>query len=146
MTDIVDKATRSRMMSGIRGKDTKPELMLRSALHRLGYRYTLHSTKIIGRPDLWLRRFNTAIFVDGCFWHRHFGCKFATTPKTRKDFWEQKFQDTLNRDAIVRSKLHKAGIRTVVVWECALRTRGAVVVAEKISEWLSADSEHLVVE
>ena len=146
MTDIVDKATRSRMMRGIQGKHTKPELMLRSALHSLGYRYTLHNGNIIGRPDLWLRRFNTAIFVDGCFWHRHSGCKYATTPKTRTDFWEQKFQNTLKRDAAVRTELHTAGIRTVVVWECALKKFGAIAVAMTISEWLSTENGALVVE
>src|SRR5690625_3921904 len=83
MADIVDKATRSRMMAGIRGKDTKPELALRRALHARGFRYRLHAANVVGRPDLVLPRYGAAIFVHGCYWHRHKGCRYATTPATR---------------------------------------------------------------
>ena len=105
MTDIVDQQTRSRMMSGIRGKNTKPELALRRALHARGFRFRLHSGKVHGRPDLVLPKHRAVVFVHGCFWHRHEGCRYATTPSTRPEFWRAKFDANVARDSAVRTRL-----------------------------------------
>ena len=121
MTDIVDQQTRSRMMSGIRGKNTKPELALRRALHARGFRFRLHSGKVHGRPDLFLPKHRAAVFVHGCFWHRHEGCRYATVPATRSEFWRTKFDANVARDNAVRTRLVEGGWRVATVWECALR-------------------------
>lgn len=115
--DVVDKATRSRMMSGIRGKDTKPELLVRSHLHRKGLRYRLHA-KLPGKPDLVFPKYRTAVFVHGCFWHRHPGCQYTTTPQTNADLWQTKFAANVKRDALVEEKLTALGWRVIVVWGC----------------------------
>ena len=98
MADRISPEHRSWNMSRMRGKDTGPELCLRSLLHRAGFRYRLHDTTLPGKPDLVLPRYRTVIFVHGCYWHRHSGCKYATTPRTRTDFWLAKFQGTVERD------------------------------------------------
>ena len=97
MTDIVDRQTRSRMMAGIKGKNTKPELALRRALHARGFRYRLHSKNVHGRPDLVLPKHCAVVLVHGCFWHRHPGCRYATNPKTRAEFWEVKFAANVSK-------------------------------------------------
>lgn len=117
--DVVDRATRSRMMSGIRGKDTKPELVVRSILHRAGLRFRLHA-KLPGKPDLVFPKYRTAVFVHGCFWHRHEGCRFTTTPTSNAKFWEKKFADNVSRDAHVRRQLSQLGWRVLVIWSCQL--------------------------
>lgn len=138
MTDVVDKQTRSRMMSGIRGKNTKPELALRKALHARGYRYRLHAARMPGRPDLVLQRYRAAIFVHGCFWHRHDGCRFTTFPSTRWEFWQAKFQSNVRRDQEVLQILVKEGWRVAVVWECSLRRTGQITVtADLLEKWLT---------
>ena len=121
MTDIVDPKSRSRMMSGIRGKNTKPELIIRRALHANGYRFRLHSARLPGRPDIVLPKYRTVILVHGCFWHRHAGCHYAATPATRTEFWLKKLAGNVARDRQVRQLLHDAGWRTIVVWECGLK-------------------------
>src|SRR4051812_7398106 len=97
--DIVDRTTRSRMMSGIRNKNTRPEIAIRQALHAAGYRFRLHRRDLPGSPDIVLPRHRIAVFVHGCFWHRHLGCRFATSPKTNQDFWNTKFAANVARDA-----------------------------------------------
>ena len=109
MTDIVDKHTRSRMMAGIKGKDTKPELVLRRALHARGFRYRLHSKNVPGRPDLVFPKHHAIVFVHGCFWHRHEGCRYTTTPSTRPEFWQAKFDANVTRDGAVQGQLLEAG-------------------------------------
>ena len=121
MADIVDSKTRSRMMAGIRSRDTKPEMQVRSMLHRMGYRFTLRNRKLPGSPDIVLPRYRTAIFVHGCFWHRHPGCPKATTPATRAEFWQQKFAANVERDASAVRALDELGWRVITVWECELR-------------------------
>jgi DNA mismatch endonuclease (patch repair protein) len=121
MVDIVDKETRSRMMSGIRGKDTKPEMLLRRALHARGLRYRLHGKDIVNRPDLILAKHRAVIFVHGCFWHRHEGCRCATTPATRPEFWAEKFAANVRRDHAACEALMADGWRMATMWECALR-------------------------
>ncbi|WP_175653830.1 very short patch repair endonuclease [Pseudomonas sp. Marseille-P9899] len=120
--DIVDTATRSKMMSGIRGKDTRPEMIVRRFLHSLGYRYRLHRKDLAGKPDIVIPRLKVCLFVHGCFWHRHSGCRFATTPKTRPDFWKEKFEKNVARDATNRAALEAIGWRVLVIWECQLKT------------------------
>ncbi|MDX1460586.1 MAG: very short patch repair endonuclease [Xanthomonadales bacterium] len=121
MVDIVDKKTRSRMMSGIRGKNTKPERLIRSALHRAGFRFALHARKLPGKPDVVLPRWNVVVFVHGCFWHRHERCHYASTPASRPDFWQKKFASNVDRDARNIRELEDIGWRVAVVWECGLR-------------------------
>ena len=137
MADIVNSQTRSRMMAGIRGKDTKPELALRRALHALGFRYRLHVKGVPGKPDIVMPKHNAVIFVHGCFWHRHRGCRYTTTPSSRRDFWTAKFDANVARDIVVRSALSQAGWRVATVWECALRTEAGVTAARDImAAWL----------
>ncbi|SNR34951.1 very short patch repair endonuclease [Puniceibacterium sediminis] len=137
MTDIVNKETRSRMMSGIRGKDTRPELLLRRALHARGFRYRLHVKTVSGRPDLVLPKHRVVIFVHGCFWHQHEGCRYASTPKTRAEFWADKFAANVRRDQAAVATLSKEGWRIAIVWECALRKPANVQTAvEKLTEWM----------
>ena len=120
MVDVVDKATRSRMMSGIRGKNTSPELTVRRFLHAKGLRYKLHDKDLPGKPDLVFPKHGVAVFVHGCFWHRHSGCRYSTTPASNQSFWLQKFDDNVRRDKEAIRKLKKAGWRVLVVWECDL--------------------------
>lgn len=108
-------------MSRIRGKDTKPELVVRRVLHRLGYGFRLHRADLPGRPDVVLPRFRTAVLVHGCFWHRHPGCKFAYTPKSRVNFWTDKFGHNVERDKRARRELRKLNWKVLVVWECQTR-------------------------
>lgn len=144
MTDIVDQKTRSRMMSGIRGKNTKPELALRRALHARGFRFRLHSGKVYGRPDLVLPKYRAAVFVHGCFWHRHEGCQYATVPATRREFWQTKFEANVTRDGAVRWTLLEDGWRVATVWGCALRRTDQVEAAAKtLSIWLLSESKQI---
>ena len=139
MTDVVDKATRSRMMAGIGGRNTLPELVLRRALHARGLRFRLHDRKLPGTPDLVFPRFRAVCFVHGCFWHRHAGCPYATSPATRPEFWQAKFDSNVERDRRNRHELLAAGLRVAIVWECALRKRGYIGIAPRLDEWLRGD-------
>ena len=136
MADVVSKQVRSRMMSGIGGKNTKPELALRKALFARGFRYRLHDRGLPGRPDIVLPKWKAAIFVHGCFWHRHSGCKYATNPATRPDFWKAKFDGTMERDARNMKQLKATGWRTAIAWECAINGDTAAV-AETLAEWIA---------
>ena len=119
MTDIVDRATRSRMMSGIRAKDTKPELRVRRYLHGRGFRFRLHMRSLPGVPDLVLPRFQTVILVHGCFWHAHPGCPHAYRPQSNSTFWREKLERNVARDHVVERALRLGGWRVLTVWECA---------------------------
>ena len=144
MADIVDRQTRSRMMSGIRGKDTKPEMVLRRALHARGFRYRLHGKGVPGRPDLVLAKHRAVIFVHGCFWHRHEGCRYATTPATRPEFWAEKFAVNVRRDRATCDALVADGWRVATIWECALRKPQSVEqTAAAIEEWLLSENRQL---
>ena len=128
-------------MSRIRGKDTKPEVRVRSALHRMGYRFRLHSRNLPGKPDIVLPKHATVVFVHGCFWHRHEDCRYTTTPSTRPEFWQAKFEANVRRDAAIQKDLIKAGWRVATVWECALReTKQVALTAEYLAVWLPSDS------
>src|SRR6056297_2569954 len=144
VTDIVDRQTRSRMMAGIKGKNTKPELALRRALHARGYRYRLHSKNVRGRPDLVLPKHRAVIFVHGCFWHRHEGCRYANTPATRAEFWQAKFDANIARDSAVRGALLAAGWRVATIWECALRKPEQITLTtDRLSAWLRTEANAL---
>ncbi|QNH04281.1 DNA mismatch endonuclease Vsr [Pseudomonas sp. B11D7D] len=119
--DIVSKEVRSRMMAGIRGSNTSPEMKVRRMLHRQGFRYRLHQKNLPGRPDLVLPRYRVCIFVHGCFWHRHPGCRYATTPRTRHDFWQAKFEQNVSRDTRIKLELLALGWRVIELWECGIR-------------------------
>lgn len=136
MVDVVDAATRSRMMASIKGRDTRPEIALRRALHVRGLRFRLHAKHLPGRPDLVLPKWNALVYVHGCFWHRHPGCRFATRPATRPEFWENKFAGNVARDLRNLSAAEAAGWRTCVVWECALKASGIESVADGVVSWL----------
>ena len=120
MVDVVDAETRSRMMSGIRGKDTKPELTVRRYLHSRGLRYRLNVKDLPGKPDLVFPKYGVAVFVHGCFWHRHSGCRYATIPSSNKEFWQAKFDGNVQRDKINARRLRALGWRVLVAWECGL--------------------------
>ena len=118
--DRISKEHRSWNMSRIQSGNTKPEKTVRSILHGLGYRFRLHQKNLPGKPDIVLARYNSVIFVHGCFWHRHKDCKNASVPKTKKTFWEEKFKANIERDIKVKNELKSNGWRVLVVWECEL--------------------------
>lgn len=141
MADVVDPATRSRMMSGIRGKNTKPELLIRKALHARGFRYRLHCD-LPGKPDICLPKHRAVIFVHGCFWHGH-GCHLFKWPSTRPEFWKAKIERNVEIDAVVMAKLSAEGWRIGVVWECALKGRERIDLSEvvdSLASWLESKS------
>lgn len=121
MADTISPEQRSRNMSAIRSKDTKPEIYLRKLLFAEGYRYRISEKAVAGHPDIFLRKYNTAVFINGCFWHRHQGCKYAYTPKSRVEFWENKFANNLKRDEKVKIELSRNGNRQLIVWECTIK-------------------------
>lgn len=138
MIDIVDRTTRSRMMAGIRAKDTKPEIAIRRGLHNAGFRYRLHDKTLPGRPDLVFRRYNAVVFVNGCFWHGH-SCALFKWPSTRPAFWQQKIRGNVQRDTRDRERLAAKDFRVLTIWECALKGRGQLGYESVIalaSDWL----------
>jgi len=123
MMDTVTPAKRSQMMSCIKGRHTRPEMQVRSWLHARGFRFRLYRKDLPGTPDIVLARYRVAVFVHGCFWHRHSGCRFATNPGTRVEFWQQKFSGNVARDHRDRQLLLDTGWRVLIIWECGLRQR-----------------------
>jgi DNA mismatch endonuclease (patch repair protein) len=134
MADTISAERRSWNMSRIRGRDTGPELRLRSLLHRAGFRFRLHAKDLPGKPDIVLPKYHTVIFVHGCFWHRHEGCRYATTPSTRAEFWQAKFDGNVKRDNRNRAALEAAGWTVMTVWECELKAD-----ADRIVQQLSTE-------
>lgn len=137
MVDTLTPAQRSERMSRIRSGNTKPEIALRKALHRLGFRFSLHGTRLPGKPDIVLTKYKTAIFVHGCFWHRHPGCKVATTPKSNTEFWTGKFSRNVARDLRVTKQLEDEGWQVIIAWECEVEnsskaTPMATAIANKL--------------
>ena len=119
--DCLTPEQRRRNMSAIKGRDTKPEILLRKLLHSLGYRFRIQRKDLPGRPDIVLPRYKTAIFVNGCFWHRHEGCKYVSTPSTNSEFWEKKFASNVDRDARNYAALKALGWHVVIIWECEVK-------------------------
>lgn len=126
MVDVVSPEARSRMMSGIRGKNTRPEVAVRKLLFASGYRFRLHRKDLPGAPDIVLPSKRIAIFVHGCFWHRHEGCKYATLPKTRPEFWLEKLSGNAARDLRTMAELRNMDWRVLTVWECSLKGPAAL--------------------
>ncbi|MFX1736390.1 very short patch repair endonuclease [Paraburkholderia sp. A1RI_3L] len=137
MVDVVDAATRSRMMSGIRGRNTKPEILVRRLLHRRGFRFRLDVRELPGRPDIVLPRYRAAIFVHGCFWHGH-DCPLFKWPQTRPEFWREKIARNRANDAKALAALAARGWRIAIVWECAIRgaDRDVGALIEQLETWL----------
>ncbi|MGE4489356.1 MAG: very short patch repair endonuclease [Kiritimatiellales bacterium] len=121
MADHLTPRERSELMSRIHGKNTKPEIFVRSMLHRKGYRFSLHRKDLPGKPDIVLRKYRSVIFVHGCFWHRHKGCKNATEPKTNIEFWQKKFERNVFNDQKHARELRRLGWHVITVWECQLK-------------------------
>ena len=137
MTDIVDTPTRSRMMSGIRGRNTKPEMLVRKALFKGGFRFRLHRRDLPGVPDVVLPGRRVAVFVHGCFWHMHAGCSNARLPATRPEFWWEKLSRNVDRDRVAKESLAAAGWRVLTVWECATRDpRNLAALPETLRSWI----------
>lgn len=148
MADIKSPEQRSQNMAKIRSKDTKPEEYIRHLLFTRGYRYRKNVASVPGHPDAWLAKYNVALFVHGCFWHRHPGCKYAYTPKSRVEFWNRKFESNVTRDKTVEAQLRAQGIRSLVIWECTVRKmfRNESYASKVLSEmelFLGNESQHL---
>ena len=151
MPDVFSPTHRSRIMAAIHSRDTAPEVFFRRRLFARGYRYSVCPKKMPGKPDLWLRKWKVAIFIQGCFWHRHEGCKAATTPSSRQEYWLPKFRRNVERDAETKAKLKAMGIRVLVVWECSVRRMmrkklGAEAEAEimgKVETFIRGTEEYL---
>ena len=142
MADVVSPEVRSRMMSGIRSKDTRPEVKIRKALHASGFRYRLHKKDIPGKPDIVLPRYRAAIFVHGCFWHGH-GCHLFKWPSTRPEFWANKIGGNQERDIALRKSLGETSWRHLIIWECAIKGKTRIDFDQlvwKISEWVTGSS------
>ena len=140
--DRLSKAHRSWNMSRIRGRDTSPERQIRSILHGLGYRFRLHVRRLPGKPDIVLPRYQTAIFVNGCFWHRHVGCKFCYEPKSRKSFWREKFEENVKRDKRNYAELKRLGWSVTVIWEC--QTTNVDLIERRLQRRLERRKRHLL--
>ena len=143
MTDIVAPEQRSRMMSGIKGKDTRPEMLLRSALHRHGFRFRLHYKGLPGKPDMVFPKYRAIILVNGCFWHGH-NCHLFKWPKTRPEFWREKIRDNMTRDERNHATYRTRNWKTLVVWECALKGKARLSTTEILAtmeNWLQFDPQ-----
>ncbi|SFH40657.1 very short patch repair endonuclease [Pontibacter chinhatensis] len=123
MTDVHSKETRSYIMSRVKGKDTKPEILVRKYLHSKGFRYRLHPKHLIGKPDIVLPKYKTVVFVHGCFWHGHEGCKYHVIPKSRIEFWTNKINSNKERDQRVQQQLEQLGWSVINIWECELKPK-----------------------
>jgi len=146
--DVVSPEKRSQMMAGIRSKDTKPEIIIRKALHARGFRYRLHSKNIPGKPDLVLKKYNAVIFIHGCFWHRH-DCHLFKWPSTRKEFWKKKIEGNVERDRKNRKLLQEQGWRIATIWECALKGKTKLdpdVFVDRLSEWILSGGDSITIE
>jgi len=141
MADVHSPAQRSFNMSRIRGKDTKPEKVLRSLLHRAGLRFRKHVAKLPGKPDIVLPRHKAVVLVHGCYWHRHPGCRFSTTPASNSAFWLEKFAKTVQRDSKAQEALKALGWRVFIVWECEIKT-GPESAGSRLLSALKQRNEH----
>jgi DNA mismatch endonuclease, patch repair protein len=140
MVDIVNTSTRSRIMASIRGTNTKPEMVLRRLLHASGLRYRLHARNLPGKPDIVFPRRKAVVFVHGCFWHRHSGCHWCTTPAANSGFWSKKFAENVKRDQRCVEELLELDWRVGTVWECALRGEEAPRTSILLQNWLGSNS------
>lgn len=134
MTDIHDPGIRSYNMSQIKGKDTRPELVVRKYLHSKGFRFRLHVSSLPGKPDIVLKKYLTVIEIHGCFWHGHKGCKYFVMPKSRTKFWKQKINGTINRDRLNQKKLESMGWQVIIIYECELKSEQRIKTLVKLEE------------
>lgn len=142
MTDFLSPKERSERMARIKGSNTRPEIALRKVLHSLGLRYSLNGAGLPGKPDLVLTKYKAVVFVHGCFWHRHFNCSIATTPKSNTEFWVEKFEKNVARDDRVTKLLKAAGWRVFVVWECEVGSaRKANATGERLAKLIQDKNE-----
>ncbi len=141
MADVHDRATRSYNMSRVKGKDTKPEMQVRKYLHAKGLRYRLHSKTLPGKPDLVLTKYHTVIFVNGCFWHGHEGCKYFVLPKTRTEWWLDKIEETTRRDNKIMDELKERGWSSLVIWECELKPKKRDISLKRLSNLITKTEE-----
>lgn len=132
MADVHSQKIRSYNMSRIKGKDTKPELIVRKFLFSKGFRYRLHTKKLPGKPDIVLPKYNTVIFIHGCFWHGHEGCRYFVVPKTRTEWWLNKIHNNTTNDSVSAASLREAGWKVLTIWECDLRKNTANVTLDKL--------------
>jgi DNA mismatch endonuclease (patch repair protein) len=139
--DVVSSVKRSEMMSGIKGRNTRPEMQVRAYLHAHGLRFRLHRKDLPGRPDVVLPKYRVAVFVHGCFWHRHAGCKYTTNPSTREEFWKQKFAANAERDLRNQEALLQAGWRVLVIWECGLRSKSDL---DPALQWINGGQDGML--
>lgn len=130
-------------MARIRSGDTAPEVKLRRKLHAGGFRYLLHDKRLPGRPDMVFPRYRAAVFVHGCFWHRHPKCRYATMPKTNKKFWREKLNRNVNRDTRQQTELSASGWRIAVIWECALKARDIDPLIRRVTKWIRSNRPKL---
>lgn len=147
MADIVDRATRSRMMSGIRGKDTRIEVAVRKALFVRGFRYRVNDRRLPGKPDMVFPKHHAVVFVHGCYWHGH-DCALFRLPSSNREFWETKISANRTRDVRTQQALRDLGWRVAVVWECALRGQGKQgldEVTHRLEDWLPGDLEEITI-
>jgi DNA mismatch endonuclease (patch repair protein) len=145
MADTVPAHVRSRMMSGIRGKDTQPEMLVRRALHAAGFRYRLHERTLPGKPDMVFPKYSAVVFIHGCFWHGH-DCHLFRMPSTRTEFWQAKIAGNVARDSLAVTRLREIGWRVATVWECALKGREKLHIndiATTLAVWLRGDLTEL---
>lgn len=141
MADVVDTKTRSQMMSGIRGKDTRPEMVVRRTLFAAGFRYRLHRRDLLGAPDMVMSGRRVAVFVHGCFWHRHKECRYAKLPATRPEFWRAQLEGNAERDTRAIEALQTMGWRVLVVWECAIRDKSTLsTLSEALADWIRGNA------
>jgi DNA mismatch endonuclease, patch repair protein len=143
LTDRIDQATRSRIMAAVRSFGTRPEIRVRSALHRQGFRFRLHNKQLPGTPDLVLRKYKALIFINGCFWHQHTNCKATHIPQTRSEFWQKKFTRNVIRDQKVMYQLKVMGWRVAIIWECGLTKKRQDDTLRRLALWLRWGSEYL---
>lgn len=144
MADVVSPKKRSKMMSGIRSKNTKPEILIRKAVHKEGFRFRLHLAELPGKPDLVLSKYRAVIFTHGCFWHGH-DCSLFKWPSSRQDFWKNKINRNKEKDEESLEKLMEEGWRVMIIWECALKGKQSlkfVKIIKQVSKWLMSKSKH----
>ena len=144
MTDIVDRKTRSRMMAGIKDKNTKPEIIIRKGLFSRGFRYRIHAPELPGKPDIFLKKYNAVILVHGCFWHGH-DCHLFRLPKSRTEFWTKKVEYNRSHDQIVLNELKSRKIRICIIWECSIRgaKTDLSLIVDKFANWLGGNEKYM---
>ncbi len=148
MADVFSSEKRSSVMSKIRGKDTKPEVKVRKALHGLGYRYSLHKKELPGKPDLYFKKYNAVVEINGCYWHGH-NCHLFSMPKSNTEFWKKKINGNKKRDERNIEKLKEMGFRVLIIWECAIKGKTSLQfdsLIKEVEEWINSESNFMEIQ